>query len=542
MPTRRRTSGRQRRHQAAQIQQPSVRTYRTWTPALLRNAEFSADSGYIRHAVDVCDWLLGDDKVRGALDGRINALFGADISFEASGDRRRRNRAARALEVGEDWWTMFPSAAARQVGYWAILLGLGPGTLRYEQLEEHDGRDLPILHFFHPQPLRYDWARRTWIRRITTASGDAGGAEEPIEFGDGVWLGHMPFGDYRPWSLGLWRSLAPWVLLKAYARSDYGVLGEAARKQVVEIDKEVDDTREKRKELADALKEMGADGAIVLPPGYSYKLVEASAATKDLYDKQIKLADNAIAITIRGGNLTTNVEQGSRAAAEVQERTGDQANLGADAEAWSTTAHDQVLVYWAEDNFADARLAPWPVYATEPEEDRKQKAEVMVQALAGAEKAELLGFEVDRKAFIDEFQLGFLKPGEKREQQQPPPPPPEQEDEGTADAETEAGAKALAAPRKTKGQKNGQDYVDRVERRASGHGAKHLSATVAGMIAAVRSADDFEAARRAIVEKYGRLAAPSELASLTEAAITMSQLGGHLAVREDVPELDDDGE
>jgi hypothetical protein len=111
----------------------------------------------------------------------------------------------------------------------------------------------------------------------------------------------------------------------------------------------------------------------------------------------------------------------------------------------------------------------------------------------------------------------------------PPPPPPK--------ATNRRQHRAAA----TKGTDNGLDYTDAVGDKLCKHGAKELAPTIAAMIAAVEGAEDYASAKKAIVAKYKGLASPRELASLTEAAMTMTQLGGHLAVREDVPELDEKG-
>jgi hypothetical protein len=444
------------------IQLPSVRTYTHWTPRQIQSVESTADSGNIRPIVDLCEGLiLPDDKVRGALDGRINALFGTDVTFEASGDGRRKSRAVNKLEAGEDWDFMFPDPEAKQVMSWALILGLGPGVQRWARRNDHEGRDVPTLRFFHPQPFRYDWPTRMWMRRVES------GPEEPVVFGDGVWFGHMPFGTYRPWALGLWRGLARWCLLKAYAISDYGQAGETAAARIVTADKDLNtsnaqggsnsDPRQRRRDLGDSISQMARNGVCVLPPGYDLKLVELSASTSAIYEKQIQLADNAIAIAIRGGNLTTDVSGGSRSAAEVQERTGDLANLRQDAGGWATTTHEQTLRAWSYSNFGTSALAPWPVYDVEPEEDRKVKAETMVVALEGAKAATDLGFELDREAFAKEFGLTeFLKPGEEPEPTDPvAPPDPDQEDGAEP---TEEGASEAA--------QNSADLLDQLRGRS----------------------------------------------------------------------------
>ncbi len=535
-------SAQQLRTQSNKIVLPSVRSYRIWTPGRLRTAERQADSGLIRDAVDICDWLLGDDRVRGALDARLDAFFGLTPTFE-TGTGRKKRAALKALEADEDFWAIFPEEEARQIQYWAILLGLGPGIARWNPDEDHGDRDLPVVKFYHPQPLKYDWNERTWMRSLATSGHRlAGGRDEPVVFGDGVWVGHMPRGSYRPWSLGLWRAIAPWVLLKAYARSDWASLGEAASRTVFELDKELDDTRERRKDLADSIRDMGNGGVIVLPPGYKHQLVEASAATKELYKSQIDMANLAITITIRGGNLTTQVSgQGSLAATKQQAETNDLGKLRSDATGWSTTSHDQVLVHWAGSNYGDPRLAPWPVYPVKPKDDKQAEATVLGDAMDGAEKAENMGFELDRKAFIEHFEFEFLKPGDPDARPKPPEPTPDPPDEGDdgGDNDDSGGAQARVRVRRD-GQKDAQTYTDKVERSGRAVGAKELASTVAAMVAEVANAGDYDEARAAIIERYGALAAPAELATATEAAINLSQLAGHLGVREDVPELDDD--
>jgi phage gp29-like protein len=399
----------------SQVIQPSVRTYTIWTPTRIRAAEIEADGGSMRRVANLCDWLLGDDRIRGCLDVRAQALFGLDPKFEPSGDKRRSNRAVRALEADEDWWDSYPEAENTLLVIWGILLGFAPGRNRWEDGgPQHGGRVLAKPEFWHPQHTRYDWTTRRWLTKVATPTTDFGVNEVEIVAGDGDWILHTPYGPNRPWSMGLWRGLARLALLKSYAQSDWARLGESASRNVVEstVDSQgnVVDTKENRQELADDIAALGRDGTIVLPPMYTYKLVEASAVTKDIYDQQIKMANEAIAISIRGGNLSTNVTEGSFAAAKAQSQMGDQAKLRFDAQAFTTTIHDQSLIMWAELNFGDPGLAPWPVYPVQQEEDLKSKAEAMAKAAESLIQFQALGFDIDREGFAETFQLSdFLK-------------------------------------------------------------------------------------------------------------------------------------
>jgi len=259
------------------------------------------------------------------------------------------------------------------------------------------------------------------------------------------------------------------------------------------------------------------------------------------------MADEAIAILIRGGNLGTNVEGGSRAAAETQARSGDLGNLRFDAQSWTTTVHDQSLVYWAEFNYGDKNLAPWPVYPVEPEEDRKGKAETEEKAFANVDAAEKLGFAVDRQKFLDEYKIEWAEPGERPPEPEPVAPalpgeevPPGEEPEDDDESAPKPQARAMRAQADdADGFANGNQYADRLFRRTVAHGARELAPTLAAVIAEVRNAKDYDDARERLVKRFGKLLAPVDLASLLDASLTMGQLAGHLSVREDVPELDE---
>jgi hypothetical protein len=522
-----------RRSRAKAIVVPSVRTYRLWTPAELRNAEISADAGHLRPLVDLCEWILADDKVRGSLDQRIAGWTQLPLTFDGSGDRRRRGRAVKALEVGEDWEAIFPEPTVKQVSAWALILGFAPFVLRWEILEDHDGRDIPVTDFYHPQGIGYDWQARTWTRETER------GMRETVEWGDGVWDAHMPFGSFRPWKLGLAMSLAPWVLLKHYAISDYGQVGEAGQQVVVESDKDHSSTEPLRKELAQLLKSKGRNGKIVLPPGFRYKTVEIAATTKELYKQQIELANTAIAIAINGGNLQTEVKEGSRSAAEVQERSGTLTHKRADSGAWVTTSH-RTLEWWAQSNYSDRKLAPWAEYATEPEEDKKLAAETGKIALEVIHAAEAHGWEVDREVAADKFGLGaFLKPGTPTAPPAPgatgQPGADPNDPKAKDDKKPPPKAKALlaAAGGARRGFLAGQLYTDAVAEETAELAAAALEPTLDALREEIAAAADYDDLRERLRARYADDLDAEELTELVAAAMVLASFAGRAAVNQD---------
>ena len=144
------------------------------------------------------------------------------------------------------------------------------------------------------------------------------------------------------------------------------------------------------------------------------KLLEAKGEAHKLYDGAKDAANEAFAICIRGGNLTTSVDGGSKAAAEVQERTGDFVNLRFDAETTANTLHKQSLPWWAIWNFGDKGLAPWPNYPVAPQRNLKHFAETISAVNKAVLEVETNGFDVDREKVLEEFELlEFIKPGKK---------------------------------------------------------------------------------------------------------------------------------
>jgi hypothetical protein len=550
--------------------EPSTRVFTDWTEARIKSAEHMAQSGELRLAADLCEYLLTDDRVASALTTRVQSLLGLDPTFERSGDKRRSAKAVKALEAEEDWWAAYPESELALIHKWGLLLGVAPAQQPWPQDDRRTATHwLPKPEFWHPQHLRQDQrTKRWWIKAATEGNASAASQEVEIIPGQPEWILHCPYGKNRPHMWGLWRPLARMVLIKQLARGDWSRAGEKSALLAITVASDALDDMEStlaypqdaQRQLATDIYNRGRNGVAALPPGVDIKAVDTVAKAKELYESPIQLIDAAIAILIRGGNLGTLTEGGSKAAAEVQERTTDLPRLRFDAQSLTTTIHDQSLVWWAEFNFGDRMLAPWPVYPVEPDEDLRSKAETEQWALYNVDRAEKLGFKVDRQQFLDDFKIGWAKPGERPKAPEPPPKPDPNPDDPGADpqgggtpqpdpnapaAEPQGGAAAgrdgAARPvaQAASGFDDGDEYADRLFERSKRHGAKELAATVAAMIAEVRKAESYDEARRLIAERYESLLPPTQLASLTDAALQMGQLAGHLSVRQDVPELDE---
>lgn len=483
--------------------QPSVRTGAIWSPALIRAAEAQADRGNFALAAQLCDALLGDDRISGVLNTRVAALLGAKPTFEPGKGRDTTE------EVAEDWWTMFPEEELGELVKWRILLGVGLAQLPWSG----GTRWFPELDIWHPSFLRHDAEKREW--QIDLGKGPP----LPIEPGQGAWLLYTA-GKSRPWSRGQYRALARWYLLKSYAIDDWSRHSEIAAKGV--ITSPVGTTREIRRELAQDLSEMGREGQIALPPGFDYKLIELSANTRDIYLAQIEVADKAIAINLLGNNLTTEVQGGSLAATNAHAGVSFM-HTRSDGETLSTCLHNQALKPWAEYNFGSRDAAPWAKWPTEAPEDLTAKATMYASLSTALPMLSAMG--ADERAILESFDIPLREAGKSAPALPAWPAQPQ-----NARPSVRLASGAFVA--KDDPFVQGQDYADGVIEKAMAHAVK--SPALASLVAIVQSAKSYDDVERKVAEAFLN-APPEELASLIERALIMADLAGRYAARQEAP-------
>jgi phage gp29-like protein len=384
----------------ASFKEASTRVLLDWTPGIRRTAVAQADSGVMRLAADLCEAMLADDRIAGCLQTRVRGLMGLPLKFEAAGMKRAVEEApAKALEADEDFWVAYPEAVLVDLLTWAVLLGVGVAEHVWV---ERSGRMLPTLRVWHPRWLRFDWPQQQWF--LTQADG----SEIPITPGDGKWVVCMPFGPHRPWARGAWRSLSLAWLSKYFAVHDWSRYSEVhGNPMPTTIAPEGCDDADWQ-EFARDLSQLGGRSAIGLPPGYDFKLVEAQANTFATFEHQIAWADTANAIILLGQNLTTEISRGSLAAAAIHQEIRHDI-IRSDAETLSTTLREQSLRWWAEINFGDPELAPWPIWDTKPPDDKAKLATTYFALASSLREFRLQSIPVDIEALAQRFDLPLIK-------------------------------------------------------------------------------------------------------------------------------------
>ncbi len=374
---------------------PLRRIHLEITPGVIKQAEWQAERGNMRLAVEICEQMLGDDRLYLALQKRVQGVLRCEVAFDPGAEGGDAPRYA--LKEGKEWDQMFPPDENSEIKMWGLLLGAGFGRLAWLPPDRRTGRRVPTIQSWPAEFARYT-TEDGWMIGI-----DDAGTVVPLTPGDGEWILYTPFGTHRPWSRGLWRGLARWWLLKQYAMADWGAAGEVVAQRVVArpaSDANPVIERADRRMLAEDINAMGAQGVIVLPDGFSMAVAEQSANTWQIYQAQIDMADTAFVVSSLWHNLGTQVDGGSFAAAATAVGV-EQGALEYDAKADASFAYKQVLRQWAFVNWGSEDAAPTVRRVIEPPVDHQ--AEATTLAAAGPAIAQLVALGADRVKLLERF-------------------------------------------------------------------------------------------------------------------------------------------
>jgi phage gp29-like protein len=515
------------------VSQPSVRQSSFWTPDLLRTMQIYSDSGDMFRLGDLCEQLMADDRIGEHLESLASDVLGSDLTFEL-GPRSNTGSAEKADELDVDWASGFDDDELASLITWTMVLGFCWAKIE-TWVETEDGRIMPRCKWWHPKHFSYKYspepALRTWQVR------DSIGTLTPIKSGDGTWVMFTKRGESRPWANGLWRGLAKWWLLKQYAISDYGVHSEKASKLIISCTP--GNMSEDRRLLARDIYEASKNAVIALPEGFDLKLVELSASTEKIYSTQVDMANTAFSIAILGQNLSTQVDTGSLAATQKHAQKENR-KVRYVAMLLGKVLWTQLLPYWAEYNFGDRTLAPFPKWHTEPPEDFSAKATTLKATADGLVALKAAGYKLTPEQIEEEYGLEV----EELPEPEPPPiaapvvvskpvavPAPVKKPKTASATRTmlSSGASSDEAP----GFVAGQVYADALSDKETALAADYLSAFVDRIAVAIDGAEDYESIRGAVLTAFADEEDPERLVELVEHGILLANLAGRHAVDED---------
>lgn len=523
--------------------QPSIRTSILWDPMLLRSVSLQADGGDMFRLGELCEQIISDDRIGELLESLASDVLGCELSYEQTPNGTAGD-AEKSDDLESDWATGYDDDELTSLIIWTLVTG--PGFAKHERWVDHEGRVVPRLKWWHPRHFSYrtpEKPRTPFERRWHVRDNE--GRMNPIDPGDGTWIILTRRGEYRPWANGLWRGLAPWWLLKQYAIQDWGVHSEKAAKLVCTAEDTT--TADQRKAIAKFIYEAGKDAVIALPPGFKLELIELKADTEAIYNAQINAANEAFAISILGQNLSSNVQGGSRSAAEVHERKENRKVRYA-AKILAKGLREQSVCWWAEYNYGDRELAPHLHWHTEPPEDYAAKAtglktlgDALVSLKTAGYKLGIDEIEEDYGVELEELPepapmpmpaVGQPAVPGKPLPKQPPVPAPKPKPKPAKAQFLASGDNADSAP----GFVAGQVYVDDLSDKETSLGADYMSGFVDRLTAAIDECEDYESVRAAVLKAFADEEDPGRLAELVEHGMLLANLAGRHAVDEDMPQ------
>lgn len=512
----------------------------SWSVGEVRNALRQHALGDFSLSAQLVDSMGEDDCLPGLLDKLVDAVLGSEFELCPVDAPNRQQSKALVKRYDPLWWDWFPESELGELLRWYRTLGVAVGVLDWERGDSQWNARLRTLH---PQFLRFDSFRNRFLYQAQEG-------ELEVTPGDGTWI--LLADGLRGWMRGAVRALAVTWIAKQLTLRDWNRYNERHGLPIIKAFAPAIADEPDREQFWEDLQDLNSEMVAQLPSHldekgarFDLELLEAKDQSFNTFEKHVDRCDRRFMVYILGSNLSTEVTgQGSRAAADTH-RGVEESKATALATKLSTETRLQGLypILAANVSGLTFEVTPWPKWDTQPANDTKAEAEDQKEFGLAVKAVQDAGYDVDN---IDELSERHGLKLVKREVPAPvvapaavpgnAPPAPANPDQNTPAVAARADDERTRAAAEPDNRDNGQEYADRVADEMTAHGARELAPTVAGMIAAVRKAGSYEEARLLIASRYASLTEPSELASLTDAALTMAQLGGHLGLKEDTLE------
>ena len=369
---------------------PNITVATGWDVNLTRQAYDDLVIGLFDRPAQLIDSIVGDSRVQSCLGSRVGGLLGRKIDFVVPRKYRDSKEAKRCRNAFREAWPKTAGPAnLSSLDRWAVMIGFGPAQLLWNMSGEYA---VPEIHPWHPRYTYYHWTYRVYVA-ITMDT------LAPIIPGDGHWVLHAPHGEYRGWMNGAMRAVAPWWLARNYALRDWARYSERHGLPMVKAKAPAVGDPIQQASWRQQLSQLGQETVIHIPQNvdqrmsYDVDLLEARDTAHEGFRMLIQACDMEITLALLAQNLTSEVKEGSFAAARVHADVR-QALLEADARALETTIYQQVARPFAELNFGDAELAPRVIWNVKPYEDDKTQTEILLMFAQAIYAMRNAGFEL----------------------------------------------------------------------------------------------------------------------------------------------------
>jgi phage gp29-like protein len=351
---------------------PNVTVQTGWAIPQVRDAIIGLVGGQFDRIAQLIDSIVGDSRIQASLQSLNGGLFSRPIRWDTPTAYENDDDAKRCLDEWQEAWpNLGTEAALSDAMQWDAMLGFWAAQILWDTSDPEMWK--PHLSPWHPRFVYYNWSVRRYI--ATTMDGQA-----VIEPGNGHWLLHAPHGEYRGWLRGAVRGVAPWWLSRNYALRDASRFSEKHGFPVTKAKTPSGADPAEIQLFRQALLKMGQESIVQLPTSgdeqlgsYDIDYLELKDTSWEVFFRLIEQCNAEITLALQGQNLTSEVKEGSLAAARVH---GDvrQSVLGAKARGFSRTMYMQAARPFAAINFGNPEIAPRMTWDIDPVEDRVARA------------------------------------------------------------------------------------------------------------------------------------------------------------------------
>lgn len=382
-----------------EIQDIPINDIHTWNVGVVRSAVVGHMGGQFGQSAMLVDAMLADDRIQGATNGRIKGVTKNDIIYEPS---KIVDNVELAKKVAEEIQTIhseiFPESIIEDILKWVIHEGFSLNEMVWTARRD---RWIPRLKPWHLAYTYYLLSERRYVALAVDG-------QHIIQPNDPKWALYTPYGAYRGWIRGAVRSISiPW-LIRQFALRDWAryseVHGLPQKKAKVPAQAPAEDKRR----FFSAIKSLGSNASFMLPVPigggeWDIELLEAKDTAWKGFQGLIEQCDKSITLTVRGTNLTTEVQTGTGAATEAH-RSEDSDYAKSDCLKLAEFMKTQVLRWYCLYNYGNADLAPTPVFQLDTS-DKKVEAETFERVVKTMIDLKGLGGQFDLTSFAERFDI-----------------------------------------------------------------------------------------------------------------------------------------
>lgn len=357
------------------------------------------DMGQFFLSARLWDTVRKDPRVFTTIETRVLGVLGLPFSVRAAKAKTKANKekAAKYARELEDWFQIpFPPETLADFDRWKIGLGLAVGNQWWYFDEQAQEVRVAGVRVHHPMHLNWRFAPRQgyWL---TTTQGVM-----PVTPGDGQWL-LITSGSSYPWMNGVIRCLGKTYILRQQALQNWGQRSEQEGAGITVGRVPQGTRREISQRFMSQLASMGANTKVLAPPGFDIERKPVDAAAAGAFEKLTGQCDTDITLPVLGQNLTTQIEKGSMAAANVHARV-QLDRISSDCSGYAQLK-EQTSIPWGRYNYPDFadQLAPTPWFDPTPPDDLKARAAALQMLSQALDK--LAEHGVDVEELVCQFHL-----------------------------------------------------------------------------------------------------------------------------------------